>query len=35
MRSLQYLAGALIAATLTACAARPTEVTPTWRDPGT
>jgi hypothetical protein len=33
MRSLQYLAAALIATTLTACAARPTEVTTTWRDP--
>jgi hypothetical protein len=29
MRSLQYLAVALIATTLTACAARPTEVTTT------
>ena len=35
MRSLPYLAVALIATTLTACAARPTEVTTTWRDPVT
>lgn len=35
MRSIRYMAVALIAATLTACAARPTEVTTTWRDPGT
>jgi hypothetical protein len=35
MRSLPYLAVALIATTLTACTARPTEVTTTWRDPVT
>ena len=35
MRSLPFPAVALIAATLTACAARPTEVTTTWRDPVT
>ena len=35
MRSLPSLAVALIATTLTACAARPTEVTTTWRDPVT
>lgn len=35
MRSFEYLTVALIATTLTACAARPTEVTTTWRDPVT
>jgi hypothetical protein len=35
MRSLSSLAVALIATALTACAARPTEVTTTWRDPVT
>lgn len=33
MRSLQHLAVALIATALSACAARPTQVTTTWKDP--